>query len=73
MHSVADENGTLFVVCAELVKLIGPVKAGDLLFSYDVPGYAMVNNDPTAGTVIAPALEDFVGEKGIIKAMIRKF
>jgi hypothetical protein len=28
---------------------------------------------PAFGTVIAQALEDFDGERGIIKAMLRKF
>ena len=39
----------------------------------DVPGYALVDNDPRPGTVIAQALESFEGERGMIKAMIRKF
>jgi len=30
-------------------------------------------SSPEFGTVIAQALEDFAGEEGIIKAMIRKF
>ena len=33
----------------------------------------MVNNNPTSGSVIAQALEDFDGEQGIVKAMIRKW
>jgi hypothetical protein len=33
-------------------------------------GYAMVNNAPAPGTVIAKALEAFDGEQGVIKAMI---
>ena len=36
-------------------------------------GYAMVDNAPQPGSVIAQALEDFEGEMGLIKAMIRKF
>ena len=49
------------------------VKEGDLLVTSNISGYAMVNNDPTPGTVIAQALEDFKEEHGLIKAMIRKF
>lgn len=73
VQSVADEDGKPIVMGAEMVKVIGPVKAGDLLVSSGASGYAMVNNDPIPGTVIAQALEDFDGEKGMIKAMIRKF
>jgi len=50
-----------------------PFQAGDILVASDVPGYARVNNDPAPGTVIAQALEDFDGERGVIKAMIRKW
>ena len=71
--AVADPNGKPIVMGAEPVKVLGPVKAGDILISSDVPGYAMVNNEPKPGTVIAQALEDFDGEAGVIKAMIRKW
>jgi len=71
--AVADPNGKPIVMGAEPVKVLGPVKAGDILVSSNVPGYAMVNNNPKPGTVIAQALEDFNGDKGVIKAMIRKW
>ena len=71
--AVADPNGKPIVMGAEVIKVLGPVTAGDILVASDVPGYAMVNNDPAPGTVIAQALEDFDGERGIIKAMIRKW
>ena len=71
--AVASPDGKPIVIGAEVIKVIGPVQAGDILVSSDVPGYAMVNNDPAPGTVIAQALEDFEGEQGIIKAMIRKW
>jgi len=32
-----------------------------------------VDNQPSAGAVIAQALAGFAGERGVIKAMIRKF
>ena len=69
--AVADENGKPIVIGAEKIKVIGPVQAGDLLVASDVPGYAIVNNQPAPGTVIAKALEDFAGQRGTIKAMIR--
>ena len=71
--AVASPDGKPIVMGAEAIKVIGPVQAGDILVSSDVPGYAMVNNDPAPGTVIAQALEDFNGEQGVIKAMIRKW
>jgi len=73
VQAVADSKGKPIVLGAELVKVIGPVQRGDILVASDVPGYAMVNNDPRSGSVIAQALESFEGERGLIKAMIRKW
>jgi len=69
--AVADGTGKPIVLGAEPIKVLGPVQAGDLLVASDVPGYAIVNNQPAPGTVIAKALEDFAGQRGTIKAMIR--
>jgi hypothetical protein len=71
--AVADPNGRPIVMGAEKVKVLGPVLAGDILVASDVAGYAMVNNEPRSGSVIAQALENFSGERGVIKAMIRKW
>lgn len=73
VQAVAGARGRPIVLGAEVIKVLGPVKRGDILVASDVPGYAMVNNDPVAGSVIAQALEDMEGERGLIKAMIRKF
>jgi hypothetical protein len=74
VQAVADVDGLPIVLGAEAVKVLGTVHYGDLLVASDVPGYAMVNNDdPRSGSVIAQALEDFDGEQGLIRAMIRKF
>jgi hypothetical protein len=73
VQAVADKNGKPIVLGAELIKVLGPVTRGDILVASAVPGYAMVNNEPRSGSVIAQALEDFLGERGTIKAMIRKF
>ncbi|MBN1656951.1 MAG: hypothetical protein JXA93_01045 [Anaerolineae bacterium] len=73
VQAVADAQGRPIVLGAEVIKVIGPVRRGDILVASDVPGYAMVNNDPVSGSVIAQALEDFEGERGLIKAMIRKW
>lgn len=61
---------------AEPVKVIGPVQAGDLLVASEEPGYAVAwcnEERPPSGAVIAQALESFEGERGLVKAMIRKF
>jgi hypothetical protein len=73
VQAVADPDGRPIVIGAEVIKVIGPVHYGDLLVASNMPGYATVDNDPQPGAVIAQALEDFDGEKGIIRAMIRKF
>jgi hypothetical protein len=44
-----------------------------MLVASATPGYAIAVADPAPGTVIAQALEDFEGERCVIKAMIRKF
>ena len=38
------------------VKVVGMVKKGDMLVAAAKPGYAIVNNDPKAGTIIGKAL-----------------
>jgi hypothetical protein len=72
VQAVADKGGRPIVIGAEAVKVIGPVRAGDYLVASGVPGYAIASPHPTFGIVIAQALEDFDGERGAIKAMIRK-
>jgi len=72
VQAVADSNGRPIVLGAEKVKVLGPVKRGNYLVTSDVPGYAIASDKPIVGIVIAQALEDFAGERGLIKAMIRK-
>jgi hypothetical protein len=73
VQAVADKRGRPIVLGAEAIKVLGPVKRGDILVASAVPGYAMVNNDPTPGSVIAQALVDSSADRGLIKAMIRKW
>ncbi len=73
VQAVADANGKPIIIGAEVIKVVGPVKRGDFLVASDVPGYAMAARSPAFGTVIAQALEDFIGGQGLIRAMIRKF
>lgn len=53
-----------------MTKVIGNVKVGDILVSSDVPGYAMVTDQPELGAIIGKAAEDFNGEKGMVWARI---
>lgn len=73
VQAVADEMGRPIVLGAEPIKILGPAKRGDFLVASEVAGYATVNSDPVPGSVIAQALEDFEGDRGLIRAMIRKF
>jgi hypothetical protein len=72
VQAVADASGNPIVLGAEPVRVIGPVVKGQYLVASDVPGYAMAVDDPAFGIVIAQALEEFNGERGLILAMIRK-
>ena len=72
VQAVADPDGRPIVIGAEVIKVLGPVQRGDYLVSSHVPGYAMASPSPTFGIVIAQALEDLHGERGLVKAMIRK-
>ena len=54
-------------------KVIGKVAKGDMLVASNVPGYAIVNNTPTVGSVIGKALVDKLdGERGIIEVVVGK-
>jgi len=53
------------------VKVIGKVQKGDMLVSSAIPGYAIVNNTPSVGTVIGKAVgtkED--DAKGIVEVVV---
>jgi hypothetical protein len=54
-------------------KVIGKVAKGDMLVSSNVPGYAMVDNDPKLGTMIGKAIEDKVDDgKGVVEVLVGK-
>jgi hypothetical protein len=47
------------------------VKKGDMMVTSHIPGVAMANNDPSIGTVIGKALEDYQStEIGIIEVVV---
>lgn len=54
-------------------KVVGPVKKGDLLVNSGVPGYACVDNNAKAGTILGKALEDKTdANKGTIEVVVGK-
>jgi hypothetical protein len=54
-------------------NVIGKVAKGDMLVASNVPGYAIVNNTPTVGSVIGKALEDKLdGDRGTVEVVVGK-
>ena len=48
----------------------GDIKRGDLLVASSTPGYAMKAVDPKPGTIIGKALENYMGSRGKILALV---
>ena len=75
-HLMNSELGGDFVACVALkgrvpCKVIGRIKKGDLIVTSAVPGYAMVNNKASVGTVIGKAIgEKDTDGKGIIEVLV---
>ena len=54
-------------------NVIGKVAKGDMLVASNIPGYAVVNNTPTVGSVIGKALGDKLdGERGTVEVVVGK-
>ena len=54
-------------------NVIGKVAKGDMLVASNIPGYAIVNNTPTVGSVIGKALEAKLdGDRGIVEVVVGK-
>ena len=54
-------------------NVIGKVAKGDMLVASNVPGYAIVNNTPTVGSVIGKALGDKLdGDRGTVEVVVGK-
>jgi hypothetical protein len=52
-------------------NVIGPVQKGDILVTSSVPGYGMVNNTATAGTIIGKAVgEKKTQDKGTVEVVV---
>ena len=74
--AVANAQGQPIVLGAEPIKVVGPVKPGDLLVSSQHPGYATAwtqlqpDRSPPVGVTIAKALEPLTGDTGLVKALV---
>ena len=54
-------------------NVIGKVAKGDMLVASNVPGYAIVDNNPKVGSVIGKALEAKLdGERGTVEVVVGK-
>ena len=54
-------------------NVIGLVAKGDLLVSSAIPGYAIVNNTPTVGTIIGKAVANKLSqERGVVEIVVGK-
>jgi hypothetical protein len=54
-------------------KVVGKIKRGDLLVVGLVPGVAMADNDPKAGSIIGKALNDYDSDRiGLIEVLVGK-
>ena len=52
-------------------KVLGRVGRGDMLVSSPIPGYAVVDNNPSIGTVIGKSLEDKTDDgKSVIEIVV---
>ena len=75
MNSHCEGNNVVAIALQGRVpcNVIGKVAKGDMLVASNVPGYAIVNNTPTVGSVIGKALENKLdGDKGTVEVVVGK-
>ena len=73
MNSTLEAEHVVAVALAGRVptKVLGRVRKGDLLVTSAIPGYAIVNPNAGAGTIIGKALEDKdTDDKGVIEVVV---
>lgn len=73
MNSELDEGNATPIALQGRVpcKVLGTVSKGDLLVTSAIPGYAVVCNNPSIGTVIGKSLEDKNSDgKGVIEVVV---
>ena len=73
MNSKLDSENAVAVALQGRVpcKVLGQVEKGDMLVTAGIPGYAVVNKNPSVGTVIGKALENKSDDlKGTIEIVV---
>lgn len=64
----------LTLVGRTMCKCLGPVTKGDLLVTSEIAGYAKVDNDAKAGTIIGKAIESWnEGKGGLVEICVGRF
>jgi len=72
-HCTGDNVVALALQGRVPCKVIGKVAKGDMLVASNIPGYAIVDNNPKVGSVIGKALENKLdGERGVVEAVVGK-
>ena len=70
-HQEGDNVVALALTGRVPCKVIGTVRKGDILVTSAVPGYAIVNNTPTVGTVIGKAVGSKDDEgRGVVEVVV---
>ena len=66
-----DENAVALALTGRVpCKVIGVVRKGDILVTSAVPGYAIVDNNPSVGTIVGKAIENKDDNgKGVIEVV----
>lgn len=73
--AVADQDGKPIIMGVEPVRVVGPIRAGDLLVASETPGRAVAwshahEGYPPPGVILAKALDALDKGEGLVKAMI---
>jgi len=72
-HCTGDNVVALALQGRVPCKVIGKVAKGDMLVASNIPGYAIVDNNPKVGSVIGKALENKLdGERGVVEVVVGK-
>jgi hypothetical protein len=67
----SEEKGQYIALAGKVpCKIIGKIKAGDMLTTSTVEGHAQKAEQPVLGAVVGKALEDFDGERGVIDVWV---
>ncbi len=67
----SEEKGQYIALAGKVpCKVIGKIKAGDMLTTSMIEGHAQKVEQPILGAVVGKALEDFEGAKGVVNVWV---